>query len=150
MWIFRLYTNLANSHERTCLTISCDNTNENGPGRYRTQAFNPENQVCYFADSRNDQVYKIFHSERIKDGQLSEGIHFKITKIQSKTNLETFSARSTLNQYGTGVRNKRAKYEGENDAIDSSSDSNSGSRLSGDCESTNRWISAKPKYLLGR
>ena len=150
LWIFRLYTDLANSHERSCLTISCDNTNENGPGRYRTQANNPDNQVCYYADNRNDQIYKIFNSERIKGGEFSEGIHFKITKIQSKTNFETFSARNTLNQYGAGVRSKRSKYEGENDVTDGASDSNSGNAVSGDCRSAYEWKSAKPKYLLGR
>ena len=143
LWIFRLYNDLANSRERTCLTISCDNTNENGPSRYRTKASNPAEQVCYFADSKDDRIYKIFNSERIKEGPFSESIHFKITKLLNKRNFETLNAKNILSQYGSGIRSKRSKIEGE---IDGSDDGNSGDRPSGSF----KWESARPKYLFGR
>ena len=42
------------------LFIDCTNVNPNGLGRYRTKADNPEKQVCYFNETRSDQVYNIF------------------------------------------------------------------------------------------
>ena len=42
LWLNRVFTDLANSHEKHCLTIDCGYTNENGPGRYRSSADNPE------------------------------------------------------------------------------------------------------------
>ena len=144
LWLFRLYNDLANSRERTCLTISCDNTNENGPSRYRTKASNPDQQVCYFADSKDDKIYNIFNSERIKDRKFSETIHFKITKLLNKRNFETLSAKTVLSQYGSGVSPKRAKIEGE---IFGTNDGNSGTRLYG---RNFKWESARPKYLFGR
>ena len=48
LWLNRVFIDLANSHERLCLTIECGYINKNGPGRYRSLADNPEKQVCYF------------------------------------------------------------------------------------------------------
>ena len=42
LWLTRLFTKLANSHEKNCLTIDCSYVKQNGPGRFRTQAENPE------------------------------------------------------------------------------------------------------------
>ena len=77
MWLNRLFINLANQDEKTYLPIDCSGNNKNGPGRYRTQTGNPEEQVCYFNEPRNDQVYNIFISERIKSGNFEKGIYFK-------------------------------------------------------------------------
>ena len=35
LWLNRVFTDLANSHEKHCLTIDCGYINKNGPGRYR-------------------------------------------------------------------------------------------------------------------
>ena len=56
LWLNRVFTDLANSHEKHCLTIDCGYTNKNGPGRYRSSADNPEKQVCYF-NKPNDDVF---------------------------------------------------------------------------------------------
>ena len=45
LWISRLVIDLAHHVERNCLTIDCSGTNENGLGRYRMEADNPEKQV---------------------------------------------------------------------------------------------------------
>ena len=45
LWLNRAFTDLANSHEKHCLTIDCDYINKNGSGRYRSSADNPEKQV---------------------------------------------------------------------------------------------------------
>ena len=35
LWLSRVFTDLANSHEKLCLTIDSRYKNKNGPGRYR-------------------------------------------------------------------------------------------------------------------
>ena len=60
MWLTRVFLDLASQDEQSCLTIDCTNVNPNGPGLYRTKADNPEKQVCYFNETRSDQVYNIF------------------------------------------------------------------------------------------
>ena len=92
MWLNRVFIDLANEDQRNCLTIDCSNVNKNGPGKYRTNADNPEEQVCYFNKASNDQVYYTFMSKRIKSGNFEKGIYFKIDRVQSKINKETFSA----------------------------------------------------------
>ena len=59
----RVFTDLANSHEKHCSTIDCGYINKNGPGRYRSSADNPEKQVCYFNKTNDDVFYNTFISE---------------------------------------------------------------------------------------
>ena len=54
------------------LTIDCTNFKANGPGQYRTKTNSPEKQVCYFNETRSDQVYNIFISKRMKSGNFEE------------------------------------------------------------------------------
>ena len=104
MWLNRLFINLGNQDEKTCLTIDCSGNNKNGPGQYRNQANNPEKQVCYFNEPPNDQVYNIFISKRIKSGNFEKGIYFKIECVKSKVDSETFSAKQKL-EYRNGTSN---------------------------------------------
>ena len=63
MWLHRVFTDLANTDERYCLTTDCSGVNKNGPGRYRTQADDPEKQICYFNKPNNDELYNIFKQQ---------------------------------------------------------------------------------------
>ena len=54
MWLNRVFADLANMDEPHCLTIDCSGVNKNGLGRYRTQADDPEKQVCYFNKPSHD------------------------------------------------------------------------------------------------
>ena len=96
MWLTRVFLDLANRDERSCLTIECTTINKNGPSRYRTKADNPDEQVCYFNEPNSDQVYNIFIRKRINPGNFEKGIYFKIDHVQTKTDRETFNARKTL------------------------------------------------------
>ena len=108
-WIHRLFIDLSNEDKRHCLTINSNVTNTNGPGRFRTQAANPEKQVCYFGERKNDQLYKIFNSERIKTENFDRGIYFKIVSIRSRTDFETFSADNIFEKYGAGTSGLRSQ-----------------------------------------
>ena len=93
MWLNRVFTDLANSGEKHCLTIDCSNINKNGPGWYRTLADNPDQLVCYFNKSHDDQLYNVFISKQIKTGNLDQGICFKIDKVRCKSENESFDAK---------------------------------------------------------
>ena len=96
LWLNRVFTDWANSHEKHCLTIDCGYLNKNGPGRYRSSADNPEKQVCYFDKPHGYVFYNTFISERIKGDQYDEGIHFEIKKVRGKTDNENFNAKTAL------------------------------------------------------
>ena len=83
LWLTRLFTELANSHEKNCLTIDCGYVNQNGPGRFRTQAENTEKQVCYFAKANDDKFYNTFLSRRIKGEEYENKICFQIERIRT-------------------------------------------------------------------
>ena len=80
LWLNRVFTDLSNSGEKHSLTIDCSTENRNGPGRYRTSADNPDQQVCYFNKPQDDIFYNVFISKRIKAENFDQGIYFKIEK----------------------------------------------------------------------
>ena len=99
LWISRHFSELANRNDKICLTLDSSNTNKDGPGRFRTEADNPDFQSCYFNSANDEQVYNEFISERIKNDVSDDNFYFKISEIKSKTNKEkTFSASEELRQ----------------------------------------------------
>ena len=96
LWLNKVFTDLANSHEKHCLTIDCSYKNKNGPARYRSAADNPDEQVCYFNKPNDDKYYNVFISKQIKVDNFSEGIYFKIERVRGKTEKENFDIKKTL------------------------------------------------------
>ena len=157
LWINRLFIELANKSQKVCLTLDCSNTNRDGPSRFRSDADNPDKQVCYFNTPTDEQVYNEFIARRIKSKELKNEIQFEITDVKSKTNKnvvfdisskieklvsENDTSSSGLSEtfkFGTGEtfagRAKRARRNRDNRNFVSAGENNE---------------RAKPKYLLGR
>ena len=55
---YRLFFDLTNTNDKICLTIDLSDVNNDGPGRFRAKADNPEFQVCYFNSKNDEQVYQ--------------------------------------------------------------------------------------------
>ena len=150
LWLSRVFNDLANSHEKHCLTIDCGYLNKNGPGRFRSSAENPEKQVFCFNKPGDDVYYNTFITERIKEGEFAKGIYFKIEKVRGHNDKENFDAKKLL-ENGTGnVQSDRF--------FDSSKLEQDGSRIrSGNKRSGNSFEnlyrrkrkSARPKFLSG-
>ena len=62
LWLNRVFTDLANSDEKHCLTTDRSYKNKNGLGQYRSLADNPDEQVCYFKKPNDDEYYNVFIS----------------------------------------------------------------------------------------
>ena len=61
LWITKLFIQLANNEsENTCLTIDCTGFNPNSPGRFRTDAANPDSQTCFFNRADEDSLFNVF------------------------------------------------------------------------------------------
>ena len=158
LWINRLFIELANKSQKVCLTLDCSNTNRDGPSRFRSEADNPDKQVCYFNTSTDEQVYNEFIARRIKSKELKDEIQFEITDVKSKSNKnvvfdisskieklvsengtsssgisETFKFGTGETFAGRGI--KRARRNRDNRNSFSARENNE---------------RAKPKYLLGR
>ena len=158
LWINRLFIELANKSQKVCLTLDCSNTNRDGPSRFRSEANNPDKQVCYFHTPTDEQVYNQFIARRIKSKELKNEIQFEITDVKSKSNKnvvfdisskieklisendtssggisETFKFGTRETFAGRGIRRARGNNENRNSFSIR--------------ENNER---AKPKYLLGR
>ena len=93
MWLNRVFVDLANTDEQHCLTIDCSGVNKNGPGRYRTEADDPEKQVRYFNKPHDDELYNVFINNRRKPENFSKSIYSKVDRVQGKE--EAFDADKT-------------------------------------------------------
>ena len=159
LWIARLFIELANKNEKVCLTLDCSNVNKDGPGRYRTNADNPESQFCYFSANNDEQAYNRFISKRINsEKNLNEHL-FEIVEVVSKFNKNIkFNASNKLKELdndtktdrtsetyfdGTGKR-KRTREKG----IESVIDTNKNDDLSFIRNNEVFRKRAKPRYLL--
>ena len=148
MWINSVFINLANQDERNCLTIDCSGINKNGRGSYRTKADNPEQQVCYFNETRNDQSYNVFINERIKSGNFEKGIYFKVDCVKSKRDSGTFSAKQKLDRNGIGY-DRLSERDRSTDDLSAGNKGNAKSDLQLQPRPSSRW-SAKPRFLSER
>ena len=157
LWINRLFIELANKSQKVCLTLDCSNTNRDGPSRFRSDADNPDKQVCYFNIPTDEQVYNEFIARRIKSKELKDEIQFEITDVKSKSkknvvfdisskieklvsenNDTSSSGISETFKFGTGET-----FAGRGIKRKSRDDRNFVSARENDER-------AKPKYLLGR
>ena len=158
LWINRLFIELANKSQKVCLTLDCSNNNRDGPSRFRSDADNPDKQVCYFNTPTDEQVYNEFIARRIKSKELQNEIQFEITNVKSKTNKNVVfdisskieklvsenngTSSSGLSETGTGETLARRRIE----RVRGNRDNNRKNVISFR-ENNER---AKPKYLLGR
>ena len=145
-WINRLFIELANKDQKVCLTLDCSNTNRDGPSRFRTEADNPEKQVCYFNAPDDEQIYNEFIAKRLKSTEVLNDIYFEITGVKSKTNKNIAFNLSTkidklVDQNGTA----RSRFS------DSKTETFAGRKRKNENIFTERSIErAKPKYLFER
>ena len=49
LWISKIFIELANRNDRVSLTLDCSGINEDGLGRFKTEADKPNFQTCYFS-----------------------------------------------------------------------------------------------------
>ena len=97
LWLNRLFIELSNRDDRLYLIFDCSGINKDSPGRFRTEADNPEFQTCYFNSANDEHIYNEFVSKRINSAEDSENFHFKVIKLKSKTNKNvSFDATANL------------------------------------------------------
>ena len=65
IWLNRLYFQISNSKDRLCLTIDTRDTNDFGPGKFRTRADSGQEQHCYFNRPNTDSRFKCFLAKRV-------------------------------------------------------------------------------------
>ena len=106
LWISRLFIKLANRNDKVC-TLNCSNKNKDGPGRFRTEADNPDSQFCYFNPHNDEQVYNQFVSKRIKNSESENNFHFEIVEVVSKTN-KKFNAANKLQELNHDTTSSRS------------------------------------------
>ena len=134
LWSSRLFIKLAHRNEKICLTLDCLNTNRDDPGRFRTEANNPETQSRYFNCAKGKQVYNDFVSQRTKTSASNKTFQFKIVELKGKTNSDlTFDASEELrnlerNDTSTNRRKKTAFGSREILSVESVLGSQTGNR----------------------
>ena len=162
LWISRLFIELANKNDKICLTLDCSNINTDGPGRFRTNADNPETQFCYFNTMNDEQVFNRFISKRINSEKYVNEHLFEIVEVVSKFNKniklnasnklkeldnDTKTIRTSETYFDGAIKRKRTLEEGIESVIDRDKNNNKLSFIRNNEIFRKR---AKPEYLLRR
>ena len=74
LWINRLYFQIANRKDYSCLMIDCG---KSGPSKYRTEADNNVQQTCFFSQKKKDRVFDRFTSHNLEPDN-RDSLIFKI------------------------------------------------------------------------
>ena len=85
LWINRLYFDISRSSNKQCLTIETKDVNNLGPVKFRTQANNNREQICYYNQNKRDKSFNSFLAVRKHTPPTSE-IIFSIVNLIDKTN----------------------------------------------------------------
>ena len=81
--------------------IDCSGVNDNGSGRFTTEANDLDKLVSYFNGQNNVQMFNVFTSTRLNKQETEKIVYFQIDKVKSKRNKDTFEANKSLQQNGT-------------------------------------------------
>ena len=84
IWINRLYFDISNSSNKQCLTIDTREINELGSAKFRTQADNYQEQVCYYNRNKKYINFNSFLAVTKQTSSTRE-IIFSIVNIIDKT-----------------------------------------------------------------
>ena len=94
LWINRLYFEIANRKDYSCLTIDCG---KGGPSKYRTEADNNVRVTCFFSQKKKDRVFDRFTSHNLElDNR--DSLIFKI-ELSDKNSIKNCDISLTTNYY---------------------------------------------------
>ena len=143
LWITKLFIQIANNENgKTCLTIDCTGFNPKDPGRFRTDAADPDSQICFFHRADEDSLFNVFVSKRIK--YKPNKLLFKIEGLKTQADNETYSASSELeNLQGNGLSNAGIR---ELSTLDGETGCGNRDFIA---KYRSKWKSAKPRFLPG-
>ena len=146
-WINRLYFDISNSTNKQCLTIDTRDINDLGPAKFRTEADNNKEQICYYKRKKKDTSFNSFLALRKKTSSAGE-IIFSIVNIIDKTNKNKniyFEINDELSDFkNDGVQyNRKFRRISEGDNIrEKSTDRRDRQQRRND-----RRVSKKPRFL---
>ena len=78
---YRIFLNLSRKKDKTCLIIDCSQNITDTPGKFRSNAGNDKDQICYFYKKTKDKMYNTIVSERVLE---KNKILFQIESALSK------------------------------------------------------------------
>ena len=85
LWINRLYFGISNSSKKLSLTIDTRDINDLRLAKFRTQAGNNKEQICYYNGNKGDKSFNGFLAVR-KQKPATNKIIFSIVNLIDKTN----------------------------------------------------------------
>ena len=109
LWINRLYFEIANRKDYSCLTIDCG---KSSPSKYRTEADNNVRQTFFFSQEIKDRVFDRFTSHNLEPNN-RDSLIFKIELSDKNSTKERHLTYNQLLSKGNG--NLRVKDDNKND-----------------------------------
>ena len=110
LWINRLYFEIANKKDYSCLTIDCG---KSGPSKYRLEAGNNVRQTCFFSQNKKDRVFDRFTSHNLDPGN-RDSLIFKI-ELSDKNSIKERHLPYNLLSFSKSNGNSRDNIDNKSD-----------------------------------
>ena len=104
LWLNRLFFNIFSSNKKQCLTIDTRDVNDLGPARFRTQADNKNEQICYYNRNKKDKTFNCFLALR-KQTLTTDKIIFSTKNPIDKSNKKDiyFEINDELSEFNNDI-----------------------------------------------
>ena len=151
LWINRLYFDMSNLSKKQCLKINTKDVNDLGPAKFRTQADNNKEQICYYNQNKRDKRFNCFLAVR-KQTSTTNQIVFSIVNLIDKTHRNN-NIHFEINNKLSYFNNDNVQYKhpiqriSESDTVGKTSTDGNSKRQH--TTRNDRWVSKKPQFLLG-
>ena len=139
--------------KKQCLTVDTRPINDLGPGKFRKQADNGQEQICYYNRGKSDTHFNSFLAKRKQTSQKND-IRFSIVKIITSSNnldVEYISLNNELKNICDGNSHSKLQQigRGDSDRGGSSIEKRAGdrNRQAKQQGSERRRVSKKPRFL---
>ena len=107
LWINRLYFEIANRKDYSCLTTDCG---KSGPSKYRIEADNTVRQTCFFSQKKKDRVFDRFTSHNLEPDN-RDSLIFKI-ELSDKNSIKERHLPCTLSSLAKSSYDSRDNNDG--------------------------------------
>ena len=139
--------------KKQCVTVDTRPINDPGPGKFKKQADNGQEQICYYNRRKNDTHFNSFLAKRNQTSQNND-IRFSIVKIITCSNnldVEYIRLNNELKNICDGNSHSKLQQigRGDSDRGGSSIEKRAGDRNRPAKEqgSERRQVSKKPRFL---
>ena len=148
IWLNKLYFDISTSKQKMCLTIDTRTINDHGPSKFRTNADNGIEQICYYNRNKSDVHFNSFRAKREQTSEIRFAID-KITTGLCTSDVRFLNIKNDLKNTDNDNFQSKLKQLGRGNTTTRESRSGDRNEQRKRTNTEHRRVSKKPRFLSG-